>query len=286
MQTSLQKTILKPNQRFETSSMASLVRAIRTLVSRKDMIYQLVRKEFFAVYKKSFIGSLWIVIAPLAGILSWVFLHRTHIITPGDVGVPYPAYILVGTTIWGLFVSMTTAFMNAMSNYRHLLLWTSFPHEAVFGTQFILRLVDFTIAFIVTMLSLVIFRIIPSLGIVYLPLILIPLLLMAAAVGITVSVLSVVSYDIRRVVTGVLGLLMFVTPVIYSAHAVTNLWLKNLILANPLTYLVCSARDCVFFGRLYDVRGFVICTLVSVVMFFVSWRIFHVAEDKIIERMI
>ena len=286
MNNSLQKNIIKPNQRFETGSIKSFFYAIKNLFRLRDMIYQLFRKDLFAVYYKSFIGSAWILLTPIAGIISWIFLHRANIISPGDVGIPYPAYILVGTMVWGLFMSITSAFMNAMLNSKHLLLWTYFPHEAVFGVQMLLRIVDFFISFLVTIIILVLFRIFPSWGIFLFPFVVLPLLFFAISIGLVVSIVSVVSYDLRKIVVGVLGLFMFIIPVIYSVDAIENIWIKKLIDINPLTYLVCSARDIILYGKLYSEKGFFISSAISIFTLFISWRIFYVSEDKIIERMI
>ena len=286
MKKTLHKSIIKPNQRFKTGTFRSFYNAIKNLIHLRDMIYQLFRKEFFAAYKKSFIGSTWIILTPIAGIISWIFLHRANIIRPGDVGIPYPAFILVGTLIWGLFMSITSAFMNSMSNYRYLLLWTYFPHEAIFGIQMLLRLVEFLISLCVTLIILLIFQVPLSWGFFLFPFVALPLLFFAVSIGFLVSVVSVVSYDLRKIVAALLGLIMFITPIIYSADVIENTWLNRIIRLNPLTYLVCSARDIILYGRLYSVNGFLISATISLLAVFISWRIFYVSEDKIIERMI
>jgi ABC-type polysaccharide/polyol phosphate export permease len=286
MTASLQKTVLTPNRRFEAGTVLSFFRAASNQIRQRDMIYQLFKKEFFAGYAKSFIGSAWIVVTPILGIVSWVFLHRAHIIRPGNVGIPYPAYILVGTLVWGLFMNLTSSFMNALSNSRYLLLWTPIPHETVFSVQIVLQAVHFSISLCVTIIFLVLFGIFPSWGILFFPVVVIPLVILAMAVGCIVSIFSVISLDIRKVITALLGLLLFITPVIYSTDAVTNVWLRKIIYLNPLTYLVCSARDILLFGTLYSPAGFWVSTMLSAAAGIISWRVFYVSEDKIIERLI
>jgi ABC-type polysaccharide/polyol phosphate export permease len=55
---------------------------------------------------------------------------------------------------------------------------------------------------------------------------------------------------------------------------------------NPLVYMVCSCRDMIIYGRLYEPRGYFISAAFSILAFVVSWRLFYVSEDKLIERMI
>lgn len=82
-----------------------------------------------------------------------------------------------------------------------------------------------------------------------------------------------------------MGLFMYITPVIYSDKVESQLAL-TIIKWNPSTYLVCSARDIIIYGKLYNAPGYFICAGLSFLLFMISWRLFYVSEDRIIERMI
>ena len=117
------------------------------------------------------------------------------------------------------------------------------------------------------------------------PLVALPLFLLGSALGLVLSMVSIVAVDVNRVVNRGLGLLMFATPIIYTKN-VPSPFVQRMIALNPLTYLVCSARDIVIYGRLYEPAGYFICAAASVVLFIISWRLFFVSEHQIIERMI
>ena len=112
-----------------------------------------------------------------------------------------------------------------------------------------------------------------------------PMFLLAAAMGLIVSMFAVVAVDLTRVATMGMTLMMYLTPVIYSKTfnspvvQMVNKW-------NPLTYLVCSCRDVIIYGRLYDVQGYFFCAGLSLLAFLIAWRLFYVSEHMIIERMI
>ena len=286
MEKPLPKNIIRPNQRFEKGFISSFTDAVRNIICLRELVYQLFRRDFFAVYKKSFIGYAWIIVSPVAGIISWTFLHKMNIIRPGDVGVPYPVYVLIGTMVWGLFMGIFSFVMNAMDVYRFMIMKTKFPHEVIFAAQILIRLSQFSISFIIISILLLIFKVINLWGILLFPLVIIPLLLFSLSLGLLVSILSVISYDFKRIITGTIGLVMFITPVIYSADVIKNYWLRKMILINPLTYLVCSVRDIVLYNRLYATNEYYLCSLLSIILLILSWRIFYVSEDKIIERMI
>ncbi len=279
------KTI-QPNQRFNSNVMSSFFGALRNIVLYRDLVFQLFKRDFFAVYKKSFIGYAWIAISPLASIISWIFLHSTNIINPGDVGVPYPIYVLIGTMMWGLFMGVFSYVMNTMDIYRFMIMKATFPHEVLFTAQILIRLSQFALSFLITVIVLLFFKVISLVGLLLFPIILLPLVLCSIACGLFVSILSVISYDFKRIVMAAIGLVMFITPVIYSIEAIQNVWIKKMILLNPLTYLICSARDIILFNRVYGLNHFILSSLASLVLLVISWRIFYVSEDKIVERMI
>ena len=108
---------------------------------------------------------------------------------------------------------------------------------------------------------------------------------LAAAIGLVVSMVSVLSLDVDKVVQVILGLTLWITPIIYTEQAGSDL-VRTIIAWNPLTYLVCSARDIIIHGTLYHTGGYILCASLSFLLFVISWRLFYISEDKIIERMI
>jgi lipopolysaccharide transport system permease protein len=97
--------------------------------------------------------------------------------------------------------------------------------------------------------------------------------------------ISVVAFDINRALNMLMGLLLYITPVIYS-DKIDSPIVQVLIKWNPLTYLVCSARDIIIYGTLYNPEGYAICAGISLLLFLISWRLFYVSEHNLIERMI
>jgi ABC-type polysaccharide/polyol phosphate export permease len=88
--TSQSITVYRPNQRHDLGYMRTWVVMVRNIVRSRELIWQLFKRDFTAGYKKSFFGMAWMLVAPVMGIVSWVFLQRTGVLRPGDPGVPYP----------------------------------------------------------------------------------------------------------------------------------------------------------------------------------------------------
>jgi len=257
----------------------------QNIIQSRELIWQLFKRDFFASYKKSFLGITWILVAPIMGIVSWVFLNITGMLRPGDVGIPYPAYVLVGTSMWGLFMGFFNSANDTLSAGQALVMQVNYPHEAMLFKQTSQHLANFLITFFVNIAVLLSFGVIPSWKIIFFPLIVLPLFFLGAAVGLISSMISIVAVDISKIINMGMGLAMYLTPVIYSGRTDDPL-ARSIIKWNPLTYLVCSARDIIIYGKLYDTAGFLICAMMAFLLFMISWRLFYVSEGKIIERMI
>ena len=130
-ESSQQITVYKPNQRHELGFFYTWAVMARNILNSKELIWQLFKRDFFASYKKSFIGISWIFLSPIMGIVSWVFLQKTGMLHPGEMGIPYPAYVLIGTSMWGLFMGFFNSAKETLSSGQSLVMQVNYPHEAL-----------------------------------------------------------------------------------------------------------------------------------------------------------
>jgi len=280
-----QITVYRPNQRHELGFFQTWAIMFGNIIKSRDLILQLFKRDFFSSYKKSFVGITWIFVSPILGIVSWIFLNMTGMLQPGDVGIPYPAYVLVGSSMWGLFMGFFNSAKATLSSGKDLVFQVNYPHEALLFKETAQHLANFLITLLINIIVLFVFNVIPSWEIIFFPLVALPLFFLGAAIGLIFAMISIVAVDINKMVELGLGFLMYLTPVIYSV-SVKNALVQDIIRWNPLTYLVCSARDIIIYGKLYNTLGFFLCSTLSLILFMISWKLFFISENKIIERMI
>ncbi|HOT44546.1 MAG TPA: ABC transporter permease [Spirochaetota bacterium] len=278
-------TVYEPNYRAKIGFFKIWMVMLRNIIRSRELIWQLFKRDFLMSYKKSFLGMAWIVISPVVGIVSWIFMNFTGVLNPGDVGIPYPAYVLLSSSVWGLFMGFYTAGEGTLAAGAGIITQVQFPHEALLIKQTAHQLANFILGFVLNIIILIAFGVIPSWKIVFFPLVTIPLFLLGAGIGLVVSVIGVVAMDLSKGMTIVLGLVMYITPVIYS-NRVDNPFLKTVITYNPLTYLVGNVRDLIIYGRFDTIEMFLYSTLFAIGVFLVSWRFFYLSEDKVVDKMI
>lgn len=278
-------TVYRPNMRHELGFFATWVVMSRNVWGARALIWQLFKRDFFASYKKSFMGKAWLFISPLMGIVTWSFLQLSGVLKPGDVGIPYPAYVLVGSSMWGLFMGLYYAASGTLSAGADLIQQVNFPHEAMLFKMVAQHLASFVITFAMNIAVLLCFGVVPAWTTLLLPLVALPLFFLGAAMGLVIAMIAVVAVDVSRFVDMGMAFLMYLTPIIYSAKTPPAL-VQSIIKWNPLTYLVCSCRDIMIYGRLYDPAGYFISATVAFLLFLVAWRLFFVSEGRLIERMV
>lgn len=275
--------IYEPDQRTRLGFVASWKAMAENVVHSRELIWQLFKRDLLAGSKQSMFGLLWIVLSPLLGIVSWVLMHEAGVLRPGALDVPYPLYVLFGTAIWGLFMAFYSAAASSLTSAGGLLVQAKFSHEALVAQQ----MAHTVIVVIVNMLLLL--GVWGGFGAAFhwaallFPLSLIPLWLLGTGIGMVVSVFAVLVRDMSKTITTVLGLAMFMTPVVYAAD-VESAWLQRLIAWNPLTYLVGGARDVVLEGGIAHPSEYAASVLLAASVFLAAWRLFFMSEQKVAEK--
>ncbi len=278
-------TIYEPNSREKLGFIESCLTIFKNIVSYREMIFVLFKRDFFASYRKSYLGMTWLFVSPVMAALSWIFINAAGILNPGDVGMPYPAYVLLSTTIWTLYMGFYTAGQGTLSAGAGIINQVKYPHEVLLVKQLAQHVANSLIAIGVNLVVLACMGVIPSWKSIFLPMVALPLLFLGAGIGLVTSIFTVVAPELTRIADIAMGLMIWVTPVIYSPKF-QNVYLQMILKWNPLTYLISAPRDLIVKGHIEEFPQYCCAVLFSFVVFFISWRIFHVTEDKVIERML
>jgi lipopolysaccharide transport system permease protein len=99
-----------------------------------------------------------------------------------------------------------------------------------------------------------------------------------------IAVIRVVAMDFATIVDEGMKLLMFLTPVVYTAKVEVS-WLREIIVWNPLTYLIGFSRELLTRGTLYEPGMYLICTGVSLAIFVLALVFFRNTAKRALERL-
>jgi lipopolysaccharide transport system permease protein len=277
--------VYEPNYRAKIGWFKTWAILIRNMKDSKDLIWQLFRRDFLMQYKRSFLGMTWIFVTPIIGIISWVFYNETGIVNPGDVGIPYPAYVLLSSSIYGLWGAFQGAAAGTLSAGSAFIQQVRYHHDALLLKQVMMQMANFLMSFIVNIVVLFSFGVVPHWMIFLFPILILPLFFLGASMGLILGLVGVVAPDINKLVNLLMGLVLYITPVIYS-DKIDNPMLQTIMKYNPLTYLISGIRDAILYGYINNFDIFLYISLGVFLLFLFSWRIYYIAEPKVIEKMI
>lgn len=262
-----------------------LAGTLSAVVRYRGLIWLLARKQLAGQYRKSVVRSLWLVLFPLFNVIMWLILHHAGLFSPGDTGVPYPAYILISMALWYMFIGSYKALTTVLVQNSKLFLQIRFPAEVIVTKQIIVHLINFCIPFILALAVALGYGVNFSLvGIILFPFLVLPLLLLGVTIGLLFSVLRIVAIDIYNLFDRIMDLLLYLTPVVYALH-VNNSLLQTLISWNPLTYLLSSVREMLLFGAIVNPQAYAVCSGATLILFIVSVRFFQIAQPRTLEKL-
>ena len=130
---------------FGTVNRKALLPYLFKLKKYGPLLYQLVRRDFFAKYKRSVLGVLWSLLNPLLTMLVltivFSFLFRFDIEN-------YPVYLLSGQIVFTLFSETTNLCMNAVTSAAALMKKTRVPKYIFPLSKAISSLINFVFYFL------------------------------------------------------------------------------------------------------------------------------------------
>jgi lipopolysaccharide transport system permease protein len=253
-------------------------------LAAREVIWRLFARDFVTQFRQRLLGYAWTLLAPVMGIASFVLLNYAGVLQPGELTVPYPLYVFLGTSVWGLMVGCVLAVSGALLTHGDLVLRTSIPKMALAVSSVTALLYGQVVNFVVLGVILLIFGVMPSWGALLLPVMLVPMLILGVGVGLALAVTGAIARDVTNAAATLLGLAMYLTPAVYASTS-TNRWLHTAITYNPLSYLIDEPRNLFFHGAVAHPLGFTLAVLFAILTLVAGIHSFYLIQDHIAERL-
>ena len=216
-------------------------------------------------------------------VITFTYLNRARILPIGKTDIPYPAFVLLGMTVWQVFTTGLSATTQSIVSAGPLITKANFARESLVLAAFGQSIFDFLIRLVLVATVFIWFQVVPAWTVILVPFVLIPLGLMTIGLGFVLALANGVFRDIGNALTLVMTLAMFLTPVVYPPPTA---WPKVLInYVNPVSPFIIAARDLTTKGSLSQPGGLLLGCVAGFLAFLIGWRIFHVAMARIAERV-
>jgi lipopolysaccharide transport system permease protein len=155
---------------------------------------------------------------------------------PSD-GLPYPIFALCGLVPWQLFSMALSRASTSLAEHQGVITKIYFPRLIVPASAVLGALVDFGIAFLLLLVMMPFYGMIPTKAVVALPFFVLLAVATALGVGFWLSALNVEYRDVRYTLGFLTQAWLFATPVVYPSSIFPRV-LRPFLGLNPMTGVV------------------------------------------------
>ncbi len=261
-----------------------LLRAMwRDAVGSRQLAIILAVRDLRAQYRQSLLGLFWILAPPVVVAVGLSVAAQNKLVSFGATQIPFPAFALIGMSIWGVFAAAVSGPLQAVGSYRGVLTKVVVPPEAIImssllklGITIALQLVLITFAFLwfhlpftsTTLLS------IPALLVVA---------MFGTAVGLFLTPIGLLYKDIALAIPIFEKGWLLITPVVYPPNNYGGLFATTVRL-NPVSPLIVTTRQLAAGETLTQLPQFFGSVGLMLLLLFFGLILVRAAMPLIIER--
>jgi lipopolysaccharide transport system permease protein len=251
----------------------SVWRPLWELPRRFDLIWPLARRMTLARYRGSALGLVWAVLTPAVMIAVFTFLFAGVFgarFTPEGTPWDYALYLFCGLLPWTAFSETLQQSAGLVVAHANLVKRVVFPLETLPVAQTLAALAAQLFGTVALLVATIVIRRELHATALWLPLLLVPQLLLTLGGAWLVASLGVFIRDTAQVLGLVLMAWLYLTPIIYPEQIVPARFRPALEL-NPFTPLVRSYRRALLEGLPPDWAGLAYTTALALAAFLLGY---------------
>ena len=213
-----------------------------TVLSHRPLLYAWIVRTIRARYKQSLLGGLWAIVQPTVATLIFSIVF-TYFVPIDTGGIPYVLFSYVAMAPWTFFTTSLMDMVESLVINMNLVGKIYFPREILPLAALFARLLDFGIAVILLVGLFLYFRIgIDVRMLIFLPGVLATQMALSLGLGLIGAALNVFYRDVKHIVTLVIQVWLYASPIIYPVTSVPE-WLRPYYFINPMAGILESYRD-------------------------------------------
>jgi lipopolysaccharide transport system permease protein len=257
----------------------------RELWEYRGLFYFLVRRDIMLRFQQTIAGFLWVILQPLIQMLIFYVLFGVLVKVPTN-GVPYPIFFLSGFVVWQFFTQVVNNSASSLVGNIGVIIKSYFPRLALPLSTVAGALVDLGVSFLLLMVFLLADGHYPiTLRYLLLPVLLVVTVVFSSGVGLLFGASMVVFRDMRNLISFIIMVWMYCTPIMYPVSIVPERY-QVLLYLNPMTSLV-NAYRWVFLGQsdLLHYKYLAVSFLVGILIWLAGAIAFKAMENKVADVM-
>ena len=260
--------VIEPQHKFHLG--------LKDLWIYRDLLIILAGRDVKLRYKQTILGIVWVILQPLVTSIIFTIIFGNFAGMPSD-GTPYILFVFAGLLPWNLFSSSLSRAGGSLVSNAGLISKIYFPRLVVPIASVGAILIDFFVAFLVTLILMVYFGIPFTWRLAALPYFLLITLLTSMGVSLLISSLSVYYRDFIYALPFLIQAWTYASPVVYSLSIIPIQW-RWLVSINPAIGFIEGFRWALLGSQGLTQDMFIISSVSSVLFFLIGLIVFRRVE--------
>lgn len=250
------------------------------LYKSKDLLIELTKRDFQQRYKGSLLGVIWALLSPLLmlGVYSFIFVSvfksRWGNSSVEDGNMLYTMMIFAGLVPFQIFSESVNRSVSLLAQSANYIKKVVIPIEILPASIVLSTVINSTFSIALLVVGKLLFLNTPNWTLVFLPLVLIPILLLSLGFALIVASFGIYLRDLVYIVGLIVNILFYMSPIFYSPEALPEKF-RFIIHLNPISPIINYFRDVFVNGELFTISSYLISLLISFVFFILGLIIFN-----------
>lgn len=259
--------------------MVQFISEIKAVYKWRELLWQMVGREVKARYKQSVLGYFWVILNPLAQMLvmSFAFSIILRIPTNASSNIPYSIFLFVALLPWTLFANSLGSATAALVSAGSLITKIYFPRTILVLATLFAKIIDFLFSTSILVVYMIIYHIPININILWIIPIFFIQQIFTLGLSLFFAAANLLYRDIQYLLSLILTLWMYLTPIIYPADIVPERF-KFLFQLNPMSVIVNAYRQVILGGGAPKYSSLIVATLVSFIILLVGLSYFKSRE--------
>jgi len=251
----------------------------------RHFILSSIKNDLRSRFARSKLGALWMVLQPLAQVAIYALVLSRIMAAklPGiDNRYAYVIYLMAGMIAWSLFAEVVNRSLTMFVDSGNLMKKMAFPRVClpiIIGGS---SLVNNLLLLITAMCVFLLIDHPLTLAILWLPILIGINLAFGLGIGLILGVLNVFVRDVAQVMTVVLQLLFWLTPIVYMPSIIPDR-LRVVLEFNPMMHMAVAFQDVLLYGRAPGMAGMLVIATAAVVLLLFALVLFRRAAPEMVD---
>jgi lipopolysaccharide transport system permease protein len=251
------------------------------LWSHRELILRLAWSDFKLRYKSSALGFFWSLLEPLLMlvVLYVVFSNLMRIQVEH-----YQLFLLLGIILWNFMDRGTSMSIWGIIGKPSLVQKIYFPRDILVISTCITALMMTALEFVVFIIFMAVFRVLPGHTIAYFPVLFLFEFLIVLGLSMALSSLDVYFRDVQFIWRLIVQVGFFATPVLYPITIFPEN-VRWIVMLNPMAQVLTMMRDCTLYRIAPDPLNLTYVAISAMALLLLGYSIFDRLEPKFAEAI-